>query len=372
MKRRNLKIKKWKIVCSLVVLLCLVIAQVLLGIADSKATALMDQSEGERWSAEGDAAQISCFFSVATNKSDTEFLTAERQLDAKLVDAGILKDEEKENARQYASAYSATGQVSISSKKTNVTVDALGVGGDFFLFHPVELLSGNYFSGQELNQDYIILDETTAWQLYGSSDITGQLVYIGMNPLVVRGVYKQDESRMAQSAGLNAPIVFVSYSTLDNLGTNYGLNCYEIVMPNPIKDFAKNTMLELLGSDSQNVEVIDSSNRFSLVNRLKVMAAFGTRSMNGKAIIYPYWENIARGVEDQVALLTAIAGLFLLGALVLVLILILHWWYHKGWNLQDKLREIGKKLAELPSDIRDAHRRKKAQRAQEENDYESI
>jgi hypothetical protein len=372
MKRRNIQIKKWKIVCSLVILLCLILAKILLGITDSMASALMDQSEGERWSKDGDAAQISCFFSVANYKEPKDFETAEHQLDAKLVDAGILQDEENENARLYASAYSATGQVSISTKKTTVNVDALGVGGDFFLFHPVELLSGNYFSGDELNQDYIILDETTAWQLYGSSDITGQLVYIGTNPLVIRGVYRQDESRTAKSAGLDAPVVFVSYSTLDNLGMNYGLNCYEIVMPNPIKDFAKNAMLELLGTDTQNVEVVDSSNRFSLINRLKVMAAFGTRSMNGKAIIYPYWENIARGVEDEVALLTALAGLILLGALVLFLILILHWWYHKGWNLQDKLREIGKKLGELPSDIRDNHRRKKAQRAQEEKDYESI
>ncbi len=372
MKRKMMQIKKWKMVCSLVILLCLIIAKILLAITDAKAAALPDQSEGERWSSEGDAAQISCFFSVATAKEETEFVSAERQLDKKLVDAGILEDEENEGARMYASAYSATGQVSISSKKNPITVDAIGVGGDFFLFHPLPLINGNYFSGNELNQDYIILDETSAWQLFGSSDIVGQLVYIDTNPLVVRAVYRQDESRTAKAAGLDAPVVFVSYSTLKNLGTDYGLNCYEIVMPNPIKDFAKNAMLELLGTDSQNVEVVDSSNRFSLLNRLKVMAAFGTRSMNGKAIIYPYWENIARGVEEQIALLTALAGLFLLGALVLFLILILHWWYHKGWNLQDKLREIGKKLGELPSDIRDNHRRKKLQRAREEKDYEEI
>ena len=57
--------------------------------------------------------------------------------------------------------------------------------------------------------------------------------------------------------------------------------------------------------------------------------------MNGKAIIYPYWENLARGYEDIIALLTVFMALLLLYPIVTVIWCFVHWWRHKGWTLKD-------------------------------------
>ena len=78
---------------------------------------------------------------------------------------------------------------------------------------------------------------------------------------------------------------------------------------------------------------------------MKTVLAFGTRSMNGKAIIYPYWENLARGYEDIIALLTVFMLLLLLYPVVTVIWCFVHWWRHKGWTLKD-VWHTGKDKAE--------------------------
>lgn len=55
------------------------------------------------------------------------------------------------SARLYADAYSGSTQLSVSGKSPgSVTVTAIGVGGDYFLFHPLQLLSGGYVSDRGL------------------------------------------------------------------------------------------------------------------------------------------------------------------------------------------------------------------------------
>lgn len=50
------------------------------------------------------------------------------------------------------------------------------------MFHPLKLITGSYFSGNDLMQDYCIIDQDAAWQLFGSNDVVGMTVYIGNVP----------------------------------------------------------------------------------------------------------------------------------------------------------------------------------------------
>ena len=114
-----------------------------------------------------------------------------------------------------------------------------------------------------------------------------------------------------------------------------------------MKEFAFKYVKEQLGSDERESEVLENTSRFSLLNRLKLIRAFGTRSMNGRAIIYPYWENLARGYEDIIGLLTAFMLLFLLYPSVLVLVIFIRWWRHKGWTIKSVWLKIVDKLERL-------------------------
>lgn len=307
------------------------------------------QQMAERWSKEGEAAQVSCFFS-SNAMMDTDSIEMFRHtLDNALLEASIVQDSPNPGARLWADAYSADGKISLKTDRTTLEADAIGIGGDFFLFHPLTLISGSYFSGSDLNQDYCVIDEDAAWQLFGSNDVTGMTVTINGIPHIVTGVIHRDTGRMAKEAGLDTTVVYVSYSTLSELGSSNGINHYEIVMPNPVSHYAYQYIADNIGVEEKEVEIVENSDRFSLLSRLKLLLAFGTRSMNGKAIIYPYWENVARGYEDILTLLTFFEVLFFLYPVLLIVITVIRWWKHKTWTVKGiliKIKEKGENLAE--------------------------
>lgn len=309
------------------------------------------QMMAERWGKKN-AVQVSCFFSVNAGVTEDRIIEFEHTIDAALTDASVVQDSENPSARLWADAYSADGRLTLSNDRTSVEADAIGIGGDFFLFHPLKLLSGSYFSGNDLMQDYCIIDEDAAWQLFGSNNVAGMTVFIGGVPHIVMGVVERPEGRLQEAAGLDGTLVYVSYTTLKELGNSNGINHYEIIMPNPVTGFAEKFIRESLGTSEKETEVLENTSRYSFLSRLKLIPQFGTRSMNGKAIIYPYWENVARGYEDILAAVTLFQLLFLLYALLVGLVFFIGWWRHKGWTIKDKCLYVKDKAERLGERLR--------------------
>lgn len=336
----------------------IIIFLILLGVSNHMASSLLSQTVSERWSSEGGVAQISCFFSVNSSITKDSIEEFEHSVDDILKEESITLEasneedtqQRNESARLWADAYSADGKVNIASDRTSISVSAIGIGGDFFLFHPLQLINGAYFSGNDLMQDYCVLDEDAAWQLFGSNDVAGQMVTIGGMPHIVTGVIKRPDGRLNEAAGLSETVVYVSYETLEQYGNSNGINHYEIVMPDPVSGFALGKVKEKLGSDEKNVEVFENDSRFSILSRINTILEFGTRSMNGKAIIYPYWENEARGYEDIIALITVFMLVFLIYPVIFLIVKLIKWWKHKKWTFKDvwnKLRDRIERMIEI-------------------------
>lgn len=330
-----------KIVLSISGVASFCIAIVLLVVANHLCGDLDSQNMAKRWSVDGGVAQISCFFSVNSSISKDTIEEFEHSIDGKLLEASIVSESENPSARLWADAYSADGKITLSNDNSTLEADAIGIGGDFFLFHPVKLLEGGYFSGNDLMQDYCVIDEDAAWQLFGSNNVVGQIVYIGNEPHIVTGVIEREDGKLVEKAGMDSTLVYVSYDTLSRLGQNNGINHYEVVMPNPVDNFAFNYVKEQLGSNEKEVEILENSSRYSLLSRIKLLGEFGTRSMNGKAIIYPYWENVARGYEDIIAVLTLFMLLFIVYPVVLLIAFIWHKWRHKTWTAKSVAHMLG-------------------------------
>ena len=177
------------------------------------------QNMAGRWSEKGGVSQISCFFSRDSGVDENTIKGFEHALEAALLEASITSESPNANARLWADAYSASGKLVITGNSSQVEVNAIGVGGDFFLFHPLYLLNGSYFSGSDLMQDHIIIDEDIAWQLFGSNDVVGQQVTIGGVPHLIGGVIRRDSGRMNDNAGNGSSIAYVSFETMHkNLG----------------------------------------------------------------------------------------------------------------------------------------------------------
>lgn len=333
--------------------ICAILFLILTGVIALLAGAQAEQRIARRWSSEGGTAQVSCFFSPNAGVTQDSIESFEHSLDNALKEASIEQESPNPGARLWADAYSADGTITLSTDKGTVQADALGIGGDFFLFHQLRLLSGSYFSGNDLMHDYVILDREMAWQLFGSTDVAGMLVTISGRPHMVIGVVERPSGKLYEAAGLDGPRVFVSYETLSAYGNSGGINHFEIVMPNPVKQYALNYVREQLGSQEREVEVLENSTRYSIGKRLRLLLDFGTRSMNGKAIIYPYWENVARGYEDILALLTLFQMVFAIYPSGVLLVWIVIRWKNKTWTartvfvaVSDKLQRVGEKRRE--------------------------
>lgn len=338
----------------------------LLGVVKGVGAGLDTQSVAQRWSPEGGAAQISCFFSRNVTFSQDSVMSFEHSLDSALVEASIVNESENPGARLWADAYSAPGTITLASDRTSVKADAVGIGGDFFLFHPLKLVSGAYFSGNDVMKDYCVVDEDLAWQLFGSSNIVGQMITIQDIPHIIVGVVEQGSGKLAEAAGLDSPVVYVSYETLSTYGQSDGITCYEIVMPNPVESYALNYVKENIGVQDTESVILENSSRYSVLSLLKVIGDYGIRAMNGKAIIYPYWENMARGYEDILAAILVIAGMLLLYSVTLVIIALVIVWRHKTWTARSVYLSLKNRAEDLQEKRWAARKARKAHKIKEE------
>ena len=94
------------------------------------------------------------------------------------------------------------GSLTIRGGGKTVDVEAIGTGGAFFTFHPLMISAGSYYSSDSLMKDEILLDEETAWKLFGAFNVEGRTVRVQDMYLRIAGVYKKEAGSLYQKAGL--------------------------------------------------------------------------------------------------------------------------------------------------------------------------
>lgn len=338
-----LVVSKIRIFAMLICIILIAILQVVIGVIKNKQ---IEQNTADRWIPEGGACAVSVFLEyhdpIANNQNSDntsgggQFLTPieinslrytfNNKL-KELVDDEDSKNIDESNSLEgpYTYAYSSRGTVTVASGNddNHIINDAnvYGVGGDFFIFHPIELLSGSYFSDSDAMNDGIILDANSAFRLFGSSDIVGQMVTIGGVAHYVRGVYAPDDSHLSTLAGSDGGFIFMSYSSLYENGNVGAIDCLEFVSLEPYKGYMKTFF-----NDRQNTgftegkyKVVQNTKRFGIESLFNdVILNWNIRSMQTSNIVYPYWENIARVYEGIAAFILIIQSAFLLIFVILL------------------------------------------------------
>lgn len=325
-----------QIVFSLLFFLSLLLYLILTLWIGKKTGSLIDQQAAGRWDGEGGSAQVSCFLAEGVEMDEFKIRNFQQQLEQSLLEVSSeLRENQEEQKRLFIDAYSSLGRITVVSEKGNLEANAVGVGGDFFLFHPLQLVSGSYFSGDDLMKDSVVLDEDAAWQLFGSSNIAGKSVMIGGIPHYISGVVKRQEDRFAQGAGLTETVVYLSNESLLAYGEGGGISVYEVTAPNPVKGFLANCVREKLGVEERDMVVVENSSRYRMEALIPVILSFGTRSMQNSAVKFPYWENIGRGWEDIAALTLVFRCLFLLIPAVIFVVFLVIKWRNRTFTFKD-------------------------------------
>lgn len=263
------------------------------------------QRAHERWAGDGDTdfAQVSCYLPESKKLTLNDIYEFKQATRDKLHEAALDIDTDLELTDD---CWSTVGITKVTSDRGTADVSVIAVGGDFFSFHPLRLVSGNYLRQSDIMKDRIVIDKELAWRLFGGYDLQGMTVYIEGEPFVIAGVIEREDdyaNKKAYTAGMG---LFMSYETYNAL-YNEGIGCYEVVMPEPVNGFAYGVTEEKFPINGG--EIIENSGRFSYGRLMKLAVSFASRSMQTLGVIYPYWENAARCIEDLCARLVMLATL---------------------------------------------------------------
>jgi hypothetical protein len=361
--------KKWLIFAS-VSLLSALLAVVCLAMFNSAGRSLRSQNAASAWAGKSGVkyAQISVF--APAGSIDTGKIAGFRQ---KIKSS--VSDTMPEGVKNiYTDAFSAAGKVSIAGDHGSSDASVIAVGGNYFFFHPLTLLSGSYFSESDVMHDRVVLDEELAWKLFGSSNLAGMTVTIDNRPFVVSGVVRRETDKADKAAydgGLGLYMLYDAYNSLSapvstpdtgaastgtgastatdtsagagtsssaaaastgsgQTGSSGGttqtssaaITCYEAVLPNPVVGFAAGLANSELNAD-KSCEVVENSLRYTSGSIFSnVLKNSGKRVMHLNGIEYPYWENAARLVESRCGTLLLLRLIFLLCPAVFVCVML--------------------------------------------------
>ena len=231
---------------------------------------LVDQNIADRWSEKNDFAHNTLYFSTRAkvDKKQIEHLESEVIKGFEKMSVMVSFDSEDGVPANLLYCYAAFDTLTLSSDiRKETTFDAIGVGGDFFRFHPLQMDNGCYFDDDNIMSDYVILDEEAAWALFGSMDVSGMKVHLGDKALYVAGVYKRGQSDVENLAyGNTDPKVFVNYSTMAENNKDVNITVYELLAPNPIPHAAYRVLNDIKIFDTDTYKILENSNRFSYVH----------------------------------------------------------------------------------------------------------
>lgn len=322
---------------ALVSIACIVVTVILSSLLDS-------QKAAQRWQGESQTefSQVSCYIPVDEKISLEQVYTFRNEIVKRLNEAALDVDTDD---TLFIDAWSTTGKLSVSTSLGSGEASVIAVGGRFFDFHPIRLISGSYITESDLMQDRVLLDEDLAWLLFGGLELEGLEMRINGVPFVVAGVIEREvdfASEKAYTAGMG---LYMSYDAYAAMVDTAGINCYELVMAEPVEGFTQAFAMEKFPIGQG--EIVSNTGRYSFGRMIKLAGDFGTRSMQTLGVVYPYWENAARCIEDWCALFLFLGLLTAALPLISVTLLIVHY-LRRGKNklsddilpqLKDKTQE---------------------------------
>ena len=304
------------------VILCLIVLWILF-VCHNRASLMYSQMAGERWgNEETRCSQVSVFYSDNGALGPADIQNIRSNIFKKLYQDAYI--EQYSDNRKWIDAYAGHTLDTLRKDSNTLMVNVHTVGGDFFAINPIPLKSGNYPDLESDDVNQILLDEYVAWNLFGGNNIAGMKLWIGDKVFTITGVVAVSEEDAERQAYGNYYSVYVpmaayaknntgsdkDYSTDDVDGTK--ADCYMAVLPNPIKNYALNTVAEAAGitfkTDEEKEEsrsslefgdmtIVENTGRYGIISLLGKLKESKYADMRSNAIVFPYWENVARYEE---------------------------------------------------------------------------
>lgn len=324
---------------AIIIVNIIIIASICILTVVGKSMAVSQQynSAAERWQngSKEHFSQVSTFLSEDAGFTTDKLNSVRAEFIKSLRDASIETEDEN---LPFSDAYSSQmGTFTIRGDLTGRSDAVLtATGGDFFSFRNFRLINGSFFTDNDLMQDGAVIDRNLAWELYGSYDVAGMNLYIDGVKFYISGVIENLATAPENDCIGKLPRIYISYDGASNLSTvstgnnveNIGgetsgkssdsdpttiipmssgfkqITCYETVLPNPVKNFAYNTVNKQFSENYKDkYTIVKNSTRFDPSVRAKAFKKISDYAVIKNNINYPYWENASRLIEFRLTFL---------------------------------------------------------------------
>ena len=291
------RLKKFNIILAALNAILLIAAGLLIGKTVSLKNEYSSDSAKQAWDGEKYSySQISLFLPTDNALDVLGVYTLRQSVEEKLKESSVTADKDNPEGRLWIDCAGGESTLSMTGKLGSCTAEVTGTFGDYFIFHPEKLMSGSYYSQDDINIDRVILDRECSWQLFGSMDTVGMPVNIGNKVFYVAGVVESPDSKADKAAYGNTPRAYMPFESLKALNEGTALTTYEACLPNVVKDYAY-TVIKEINPAGEKAFVVDQSGRFGLIKLIKGTSEISESVMIKTKMALPWYENRLRSAE---------------------------------------------------------------------------
>lgn len=336
--------KKFNIVLLSINIAILLICAVLFAVIMSLKKSYSMENAAKLWSSDVFVySQISAYLTPDAGMDIMSVYNMRSAVESKLKENSIVKDESTdEDGRLWIDSSSGECSLTVTGNNGSCETAAMGTWGDFFTFHPEPLLSGSYYSNEDVNFDRIILDKECSWQLFGAVDTAGMTVTINNMTFHVAGVVDTPDNERDRLAYGDKPRVYIPFEAMQILSPDTKMTAYEVCIPEIVKDFGSSIMEDIKPAGDDQCIITDQSGRFDVIGLFKKFGDLPQMAMSDKGLRYPWFENRARGAELIAGVLTGVmVYMLIIPAVSLVyglfmIVKLLGMLCHALWNIFDR------------------------------------
>lgn len=251
-------------------------------------------------------AQVSLFLPPENGLDPQGIFTLRRGVEEKLKESSVLNAEDNPPGRLWIDCASGEANAAVSANGKSVDVKAAGTYGDYFYFHPGDVMYGSCYTDEDANIDRIVIDRECSWQLYGALNTVGMPVTVGNRVYYIAAVVKSPDNERDKKIYGEKPRVYMHYESLKETAPGLTLTAYEFCIPEVVKDFAVGVMKDI-NTAGERCAIADQSGRFDIITLVTGRNEIAYSAVSEISLSYPWEENRTRAAE----LMARIAAAFL-------------------------------------------------------------
>ncbi len=276
---------------------------------------LIEYKSSEKWGAE-EYAHMAAYMNTDAGFTANAMLKALSELES-----AYTVDSVDTAAALYSASMETSATLSAQNSDRSASCNATVYLGDYFRFHPLEIIEGAYPSIDSTHTDSILIDELAAWQLFGTQrGVTGLEAKIGNDVYTVCGVVSVPQGVYSEVYGEKPRVYINADSAACRAGSSgRSFTSFEAMIPDPITNFAENALTGVIESFDPIIQNIDT--RFEGETLKEVYDGQTALITDSRQTNYPYTEKamliLSLKAADAYAVLRVMFIISLVGITVL-------------------------------------------------------